>query len=152
MSPQPAMPAATANGDPPHNTILTDPNVVNVVNATFEGFPIVDPPFGFVSSYGVLLNLVYSQPDIEMAQRRPLAELFAQVVANLSGVEEVWLDSTTPELEVTLIMRALNLERELELRGIFISLTDASEPSAELSVFAIEDVVPDWAREGERLT
>ena len=127
----------------------------NVISASY-GASTTPPPAGFavrgVVSAASALYEAYIQPDVVAARRHAYGRLFAQVVANLHGVEEVWLDSSQPVLRVVAITRDLSLERELELRGIFISLTDAGEPEAELSIFAREDDVPDWAREGELLT
>jgi len=100
---------------------------------------------------GAALREAYSQPSLVSVRRRAAAQQFAGIVSNLRGVEQVWLDSTQPFLRMIVIIRQLDLERELELRGVYISLTNASEPDAELSVFARDDEVPDWAADGERL-
>lgn len=145
------------NGDQQiEQTPFTDPYALSgrveipvIAPTQFVGFEAA--PYISYLPYTAQVISYYSQPDVEAAQRRVIAEQFAQVAANLAGVEEVWLDSTTPELAMTLIMRELDLDRELELRGIFITLTP-SEPTAHLSVFATDDDVPDWAQQGDRLT
>lgn len=86
-------------------------------------------------------------------QRRSVAERFARIARNLRGVEEVWLTSTLPELEVSIVMRDVDFDTELELRGIFIDLVcEALDPSVgELSVYAESEDVPDAVRGGLQL-
>src|SRR4051794_18841305 len=62
------------------------------------------------------------------AQRRivsshlDVAHEFAVVARQLSGVREVWLHETEPILQVTVLLDAGDLERELEMRRIFDAL------------------------------
>jgi len=116
-----------------------------VANAALLRIPITNFPF---SSPRVLPYV-----DPREAERRAIAERFARVARNLSGVEEVWLNAVVPDLEVGVVMRDLDLATELELRGIFIDLVCEVDPSiGELSVHAQNDGVPESVREGARLT
>ena len=89
----------------------------------------------------------------ESVKRRRVAERFARFASNIRGVEEVWLDSTLPELEVSVVLRAFDFDRELELRGIFIeAINEALDLSVgELSVYAEDEDIPEAVRRGERL-
>src|SRR5688500_11951471 len=54
--------------------------------------------------------------DPEVAQRREVAKTFARLARNMKGVQEVWLNRTMPDLEVSVILRETDDERDLELR------------------------------------
>ena len=91
--------------------------------------------------------------DPQAARRRAVAAMFARVAGHTTGVQEVWLRSVQPELEVVVVVRDLELARELLLRTLFIDLVgDALDPSVgELRIFAESEGVPEWLREGQRL-
>src|SRR5687768_6148910 len=91
--------------------------------------------------------------DPEVAQRQEVAKTFARLARNLKGVQEVGLNRAVPELEVSVILREADDERDLELRGIFIDLmVERVDPSVgDLSIYTADDA-PDWTREGALLT
>lgn len=134
-------PAAYANGDSAPTLPIVGPGVVGLAFASQITFNSTTEP-------------VFFRPYIlAKVQRRIVAERFALAVRNLRGVEEVWLDPSSPDLSVSVVMRDLDFDRELELRGIFIDLVcEAFDPSVgELSVYAVSEEVPDFVREDERL-
>jgi hypothetical protein len=89
----------------------------------------------------------------QAAVRRSVAERFTRLAESVDGVEEVWLDCTMPDLEVSVVMRDVDLERELKLRGAFIDLVcEVLDPSVgQLSVYAKTEAVPDALRRGLQL-
>jgi hypothetical protein len=91
--------------------------------------------------------------DPQATDRRRVASAFARLARNIRGVQEVWLNETLPDLEVSVVMRESDLDRDLELRGIFIDLVcETLDPSVgELLIYTDSDA-PEWTREGERLT
>jgi hypothetical protein len=91
--------------------------------------------------------------SVESVERRAVAEHFGRIARNIRGVVEVWLDSTLPDLEVSVVMRELDFDSELELRGIFIDLVcERFDPSVgELSIYTEDEEVPDFVREGQLL-
>ena len=82
-----------------------------------------------------------------------MAVRFARLVQNIQGVREVRLVETTPDLEVKAIMREENLDRELDVRGIFIELVceELDLSVGELYVYT-EDEAPSWVWEASPLT
>jgi hypothetical protein len=104
----------------------------------------------FGSTYRQQLWLADTKPT----ERRAAAQRFAQDVENVDGVCEVWLTSTSPDLDVAVVLRDLDLSRELGIRGMFVDVVCAqlSAREGELSVYALSEGVPGWVREGERLS
>lgn len=92
--------------------------------------------------------------DPKPLQRRAAARCFARNVGHIDGVCEVWLTSTRADLEVAVVLRDLDLSRELGIRGMFVDVVcdQLSPGEGELSVYAESETVPDWIREGERLS
>lgn len=92
--------------------------------------------------------------DTKPMERRAAARRFAQDVRNIDGVSEVWLTSTSADLDVAIVLRDLDLGRELGIRGMFIDVVceQLSPGEGELSVYAESETVPAWVREGERLS
>lgn len=92
--------------------------------------------------------------DPKPMQRRAAARRFAKNVGTVDGVCEVWLTSTSPDLDVAVVLRDLDLSRELGIRGMFVDVVcdQLSVREGELSVYALSENVPDWVREGERLS
>jgi hypothetical protein len=98
-------------------------------------------------------SAAFTYPSVESVERRAVAEHFGRIARNIRGVVEVWLDSTLPDLEVSVVMRELDFDSELELRGIFIDLVcERFDPSVgELSIYTEDEEVPDFVREGQLL-
>jgi hypothetical protein len=92
--------------------------------------------------------------DPKLLQRRAAARCFAENVGHIDGVCEVWLTSTRVDLEVAVVLRDLDLSRELGIRGMFVDVVcdQLSPGEGELSVYAKSETIPDWIREGERLS
>jgi hypothetical protein len=92
--------------------------------------------------------------DPKPMQRRAAARCFAENVGSIDGVCEVWLMSTRADLEVTVVLRDLDLSRELGIRGMFVDVVcgQLGPGEGELSVYAQSESVPEWVREGERLS
>jgi hypothetical protein len=92
--------------------------------------------------------------DPKPLQRRAAAKRFAQNVATVDGVCEVWLTCISPDLDVAVVLRDLDLSRELGIRGMFVDVVcdQLSAREGELSVYALSEGVPGWVREGERLS
>jgi len=91
--------------------------------------------------------------DPKPLQRRAAAWRFARNVAVVDGVREVWLTGTATDLDVAIVLRDLDLDRELGIRGMFVDVVceQLSPGEGELSVYAESETVPAWVREGERL-
>lgn len=72
----------------------------------------------------------------------------------MDGVCEVWLHSSSPDLEIAVVLYDLDLSRELGIRGMFVDVMceRLSPGEGELFVYAQSEGVPAWVREGERLT
>jgi hypothetical protein len=87
-------------------------------------------------------------------QRRAAARCFAENVRSIDGVCEIWLTSARADLEVAVVLRDLDLSRELGIRGMFVDVVceKLSPGEGELSVYAESEAVPEWVREGERLS
>lgn len=90
--------------------------------------------------------------EVLSRQRHEIARRFARIAGTLDGVKEVRLYSTTPDLEIGVVVEAADLEEELRLRGTFVDLMCQVDPSlGELWVFAESDGVPAWAHDGQQL-
>jgi hypothetical protein len=92
--------------------------------------------------------------DPRPMQRRAAARCFAENVRSIDGVCEIWLTSARADLEVAVVLRDLDLSRELGIRGMFVDVVceKLSPGEGELSVYAESEAVPEWVREGERLS
>src|SRR4051812_19221437 len=74
-----------------------------------------DVEFEFVvplTVFSAMTASVFSVVSGESVKRRRVAERFARFASNIRGVEEVWLDSTVPELQVSVVLRAFDFDRE----------------------------------------
>lgn len=114
---------------------------------------ISEPVFSAAISGAMLTSELFSLPNVEDVRRRGVAERFARFARNMNGVREVWLDEISPELTVSVVLRQFDFERELELRGLFIeAVREALDLSVgELSVYSLDEGVPDAVRRGEQL-
>ncbi len=86
-------------------------------------------------------------------QRLMLAHEFAAIARHLGGVREVWVRESIPTLELALVVETLDLERELELRGIFreVVVTALGFENSNLAILAESEGVPDSYRDGVQL-
>lgn len=109
--------------------------------------------FAVQTGLSAVTSYVFGVTSAEESRRRRVAERFARFARNIRGVAEVWLDSTLPELEVSIVLRAFDFDRELELRGLFIeAVSEELDLSVgELSVYGEDEEIPASVRRGERL-
>jgi hypothetical protein len=91
--------------------------------------------------------------DTKPLERRAAAQRFAESVQSVDGICEVWLTATSPDLDVAVVIRDLDLSIELGIRGMFVDIVceQLNVREGELSVYALSDGVPGWVREGTRL-
>jgi hypothetical protein len=109
------------------------------------------------SQYPVVSALKEMMYEALTSDRRLVANQFAHRAAQKPSVREVWLSSLEPEFRISIITEGLDLERDLDLRMIFIDLLRiAGDVSAgELEIYAgaegDEDDIPIDARSGDKL-
>lgn len=91
--------------------------------------------------------------DNKQSRRCAAARAFARRVVEADDVLEIWLIDSKSDLDMVVVVREIDLDRELWLRGEFIEVAceQLSPGEGELAVYAAESV-PGWVREGQRLT
>jgi hypothetical protein len=145
--PQTRRPAAFAGVNAPivgrTLPIIGQGAVASAVGNVFQSYPYSTLASGAGFSYA----------STEEAERRAVAVRFARLARNIQGVREVRLAETTPDLEVAVVMREPDLDRELELRGLFIEVVcEELDPSVgELYVYPLDEA-PRWVEEAALLT
>jgi hypothetical protein len=91
--------------------------------------------------------------DEVITERRDLATNFARRAASRGDVREVWLNTVEPEFVVSVITDDLDLERDLELRALFIDLLRLTGDVSfgDLEIHPQSEGVPEEARIGTKL-
>jgi len=88
----------------------------------------------------------------DIKERLATSRDFAIRVAELGYVKELWVDDREGQAVVTAIVEGASLEDELHLEAVFTAIVQA-HPSFDghLRVYALEDELPEFAREGQQL-